>query len=84
MLVRANPARWNWRTRLREDVDAAVARDPAVRSRAEVVLGYSGLHAIWAYRLHHALWVRGHRLPARLISQVVRATTGVEIHPGGR
>jgi len=82
MLVRANPARWNWRARLREDVDAAVARDPAVRSRAEVVLGYSGLHAVWAYRLHHALWVRRHRLSARLISQAVRAATGVEIHPG--
>ena len=82
MLVRANPARWSWRARLREDVDVAVARDPAVRSRAEVVLGYSGLHAIWAYRLHHALWVRGRRLSARLISQAVRAATGVEIHPG--
>jgi serine O-acetyltransferase len=82
MLVRANPARWSWRARLREDVDTAVARDPAVRSRAEVVLGYSGLHAIWAYRLHHGLWVRGHRLSARLISQAVRVSTGVEIHPG--
>jgi len=82
MLVRANPARWSWRARLREDVDAAVARDPAVRSRVEVVLGYSGLHAIWAYRLHHALWLRGRRLSARLISQAVRAATGVEIHPG--
>ena len=71
-----------WRARLREDVDAAVARDPAVRSRAEVVLGYPGLHAIWAYRLHHALWVRGRRLSARLISQAARAVTGVEIHPG--
>ena len=79
MLVRANPARWNWRARLREDVDVAVARDPAVRSRAEVVLGYSGLHAIWAYRLHHAMWVRGRRLSARLISQAVRAATGVEM-----
>jgi serine O-acetyltransferase len=76
--------RLGWRARLREDVDAAVARDPAVRSRAEVVLGYPGLHAIWAYRLHHALWVRGLRLPARLISQATRAVTGVEIHPGAQ
>jgi len=73
-----------WRARLREDVDAAVARDPAVRSRTEVVLGYPGLHAIWTYRLHHALWVRGRRLPARLISQLARAVTGVEIHPGAQ
>jgi serine O-acetyltransferase len=76
--------RLGWRARLREDVDAAVARDPAVRSRSEVVLGYPGLHAIWAYRLHHAVWMRGHRLAARLISQWARAVTGVEIHPGAR
>ena len=71
-----------WRSRLREDVDAAIARDPAVRSRTEVVLGYPGLHAIWAYRLHHSLWLRGHKLVARLLSQATRAITGIEIHPG--
>ena len=81
-MLRTSPGRLGWRRRLREDVDTAVVRDPAVRSRAEVVLGYPGLHAIWAYRLHHALWVRGHRLSARLISQAARAATGVEIHPG--
>jgi serine O-acetyltransferase len=81
-VLRTTPARLGWRARLREDVDAAVARDPAVRSRAEVVLGYPGLHAIWAYRLHHGLWTRGHRLVARLISQLARAVTGIEIHPG--
>ena len=81
-MLRSAPGRTGWRARLREDVDAAVSRDPAVRSRAEVVLGYPGLHAIWAYRLHHALWVRGRRLSARLISQAARAATGVEIHPG--
>jgi serine O-acetyltransferase len=82
VLFRGHAPGWSWRTRLREDVDAAVARDPAVRSRAEVVLAYSGLHALWAYRLHHALWIRGHRLSARLLSQAARAATGVEIHPG--
>ena len=81
-MFRSAPARLGWRRRLREDVDTAVARDPAVRSRAEVVLGYPGLHAIWAYRLHHGLWTRGHRLAARLLSQAARAITGVEIHPG--
>ena len=40
------------------------------------------MHAVWAYRLHHGLWVRGHRLTARLLSQAARAATGVEIHPG--
>jgi serine O-acetyltransferase len=76
--------RLGWRARLREDVDAAVARDPAVRSRSEVVLGYPGLHAIWAYRVHHALWTRGRRLSARLLSQATRAATGIEIHPGAQ
>jgi serine O-acetyltransferase len=74
--------RLGWRRRLAEDLDAAVARDPAVRTRAELVLGYPGLHALWSYRLHHSLWVRGHHLPARLISQWTRALTGIEIHPG--
>lgn len=72
-----------WRTRLREDVDAAIERDPAVRSRAEVVLGYPGLHAIWMHRaVSNPLWRRGHRLAARLISQWMRGRTGIEIHPG--
>lgn len=71
-----------WRVRLREDVDAAIARDPAVQSRSEVILGYPGLHAIWAHRVAHRLWVSEHRLAARLLSQAARAITGIEIHPG--
>ena len=43
---------------------------------------YSGLHAIWAHRVSHALWTRGHRSIARIISQATRALTGIEIHPG--
>jgi len=66
----------------REDLRTAALRDPAVRSRAELVLGYPGLHAIWSHRLHHRLWLRGHRLLARLISQWTRTLTGIEIHPG--
>jgi len=46
------------------------------------VLGYPGLHAVWAYRVHHRLWLGGHRLAARLLSQWTRAATGIEIHPG--
>jgi serine O-acetyltransferase len=71
-------------THVREDVDAAMERDPAATSRLELVLTSPGLHAIWTYRAAHRLWTRGRpwRLPARLIAQVARAVTGVEIHPG--
>ena len=68
-----------------EDLDAAVHGDPAARSRTEVALGYAGVHAVWGYRLAHRMWREpGLRLPARLLSQAVRAATGVEIHPGAR
>lgn len=68
--------------RLREDLAAAKLRDPAARSGWEIGVLYSGLHAIWSYRLAHALWTRGLRFPARALSQVTRWLTGVEIHPG--
>ena len=69
---------------VREDLDAAVARDPATSSRLEMALASPGLHAIWTHRLSHAMWRAGARLPARLLSQVARAATGVEIHPGAQ
>ncbi|WP_298867697.1 serine O-acetyltransferase EpsC [Microbacterium sp.] len=69
-------------SRMSEDVSAARRRDPASRSGLEVALLYPGLHAIWAHRVWHALWVRGLRFPARLGSQVTRWLTGIEIHPG--
>jgi len=66
-----------------QDVDAAIARDPAAQSRLETFLASPGLHAIWAHRLAHRLWLNpAYRLPARLLSQASRALTGVEIHPG--
>jgi serine O-acetyltransferase len=66
----------------REDVRAARHRDPAARSSVEVALTYPGLHAVWSYRVAHRLWLRGHRLLARVLSQLTRTFTGVEIHPG--
>ncbi|MCE0487518.1 serine O-acetyltransferase EpsC [Ornithinimicrobium sediminis] len=69
---------------VREDVDAALDRDPATTSRLEMVLASPGLHAVWAHRVSHALWRRGARLPARVLSQVTRSVTGIEIHPGAR
>ncbi|WP_336645213.1 serine O-acetyltransferase EpsC [Microbacterium sp. USHLN186] len=72
----------SWLGRVREDVASARLRDPAARGTAEIALLYPGLHAIWAHRLHHALWRRGLRFPARLGSQLTRWLTGIEIHPG--
>ncbi|HRF45997.1 MAG TPA: serine O-acetyltransferase [Anaerolineales bacterium] len=66
----------------RQDVAAVLARDPAARSSLEVALLYPGLHAVWGHRITHWLWVRGWRLPARWLSQMVRGMTGIEIHPG--
>lgn len=69
----------------REDVDAAIARDPAAASRADVIVNSPGLHAIWAYRVSHALWRRPAGKPlARALSTLTRAVTGVEIHPGAQ
>ncbi len=72
-------------TQAREDLDAAIERDPAVDTRLEMALTSPGLHAIWVHRLTHRLWNKpGGRLAARLISQLTRAITGVEIHPGAQ
>ena len=67
-----------------QDIDAVIARDPATRNRTEAVLLSSGLHAILIYRLSHYLWKRNFRLTSRIISQIGRFLTGVEIHPGAR
>jgi serine O-acetyltransferase len=67
---------------IREDVATVRERDPAAKSRLEVFLCYSGLHAVWLYRINHWLWNRGFWLLARWLSQVARFLTGIEIHPG--
>jgi serine O-acetyltransferase len=73
------------RVAFREDLEAAHSHDPAARTRLEVALGYPGVHAVWGYRVAHRMWQEpALRLPARLLSQAVRAITGVEIHPGAR
>jgi serine O-acetyltransferase len=73
------------RVALREDLEAAHSHDPAARSRLEVALGYPGVHAVWGYRVTHLMWREpSRRLPARLLSQLVRGITGIEIHPGAR
>ena len=69
---------------LREDIDAALTRDPAAKSRLEILLCYPGLRALLFYRLGHAMWRRGWRLPARITSEVGRLLAGIEIHPGAK
>ncbi len=64
------------------EIDSVFARDPAARSRLEVLLCYPGLHALLLYRLANWLWRKGFRLLGRVISHVARFLTGIEIHPG--
>jgi serine O-acetyltransferase len=67
---------------VREDIAAVFESDPAARSYFEVLMLYPGLHAVWAHRLSHSLWLHHMRLLARWVSQVARLFTGIEIHPG--
>lgn len=67
-----------------EDVAAVRERDPAARSDIEVMLLYSGVHAMLAYRVAHKLYVNEKFLPARAVSQLARFLTGIEIHPGAQ
>lgn len=71
-------------TTIREDIAAALERDPAAKSKLEIILCYSGLHAVWLYRLNHWLWNHGWRVSARWLSQVARWLTGIEIHPAAQ
>jgi serine O-acetyltransferase len=68
----------------RRDIDAVLAHDPAARSRAEVVLTYPGLHALWMHRAAHRLWGRDRKLAARVVSHLNRFVTGIEVHPGAK
>ncbi|MBP1944454.1 serine O-acetyltransferase [Cytobacillus luteolus] len=69
---------------LKEDIDVVFEQDPAARSYFEVILTYSGLHAIWSHRLAHKLYKNKFFFLARLISQISRFFTGIEIHPGAQ
>ncbi|MGO8757960.1 MAG: serine O-acetyltransferase [Terracidiphilus sp.] len=68
--------------RIRDDIGSVMERDPAARSRLEVLLCYPGLWAVWIHRVSHWFWGHNLRLLARLLSQVGRFYTGVDIHPG--
>ena len=72
----------NYVSMMRRDISSVLERDPAARSRLEVFLVYSGLHAIWLHRISHWLWTCNLRFFARWLSQAGRGLTGIEIHPG--
>lgn len=68
--------------KLREDLEAAYSKDPAARSRLEVILTYAGFHAMIGYRLAHFFYKKLNlKLLARIVSQITRFFTGIEIHP---
>lgn len=70
--------------RINEDIAVAIARDPAARSKLEIVLAYPGIHALWRHRIAHWLWQHNLKLLARVYSNRNRRRTGIEIHPGAQ
>lgn len=68
----------------KSDIQSAFDRDPAARTRLEVLVAYPGLHAVWGHRIAHWLWVHNFKLIARWLSHVNRFFTGIEIHPGAK
>ncbi|MEK8019411.1 MAG: serine O-acetyltransferase [Candidatus Parabeggiatoa sp.] len=68
--------------RIKEDVACVFERDPAARTRFEILTNYPGVHAILMHRLNHRLWEAGWKLLARTLSTLMRWLTGIEIHPG--
>src|SRR5437764_6245199 len=69
---------------VREQIETIFREDPAAKSVLEIVLCYPGFHAVLLHRLALKLYLRGLTVPARLISQLGRSLTGIEIHPGAR
>lgn len=67
---------------IKNDVEAVKQRDPAAKNGVEILLLYSGVHAIFAYRVSHKLYIGKHYFSARLVSQLAKFFTGIEIHPG--
>lgn len=69
-------------SKLREDIASVFDRDPAARNVFEILTTYPGIHAVLMYRLAHRLWNSGLKWPARVLSNIARLFTGIEIHPG--
>ncbi|MBN1304294.1 MAG: serine O-acetyltransferase [Anaerolineales bacterium] len=68
----------------RDDLQSVFERDPAARSKLEVLLCYPGLHAVWGHRISSWFWRRKLKLFGRWLSQITRSITGIEIHPGAK
>jgi serine O-acetyltransferase len=81
---RAEPVRDSVWSLLRQDIGCVFERDPAARTRLEVLTTYPGVHAIVLYRCAHRLWQRQWCFSARLLSYIARIWTGIDIHPGAR
>jgi serine O-acetyltransferase len=70
--------------RIRSDIQCILERDPAARTTWEVITCYPGLHAVIFHRMAHACWTHGFKWLGRFISNISRALTGIEIHPGAK
>ena len=81
-VVRASLSLREFVDEIRDDVQSVLERDPAAKNGVEVVLLYSGVHALVAYRVAHKLYLSRHYFSARAVSQLARKLTGIEIHPG--
>ncbi len=69
---------------IKSDIQSIYQRDPAARDTLEILATYSGLHAVWGYRIAHWLWTHQLKFLGRLLSHAVRFLTGIEIHPGAK
>src|SRR4030042_2381667 len=69
---------------IQRDIQSVFSRDPPARSLLEVLPCYPGVHALWGHRIAHGFWIHGFKLIGRIVSQIVRGFTGIEIHPGAK
>lgn len=69
---------------IKSDIKSIKERDPAAKSSLEIILTYSGVHAVMMYRVAHKFYQKGNTTTARIISQFARFLTGIEIHPGAK
>ena len=70
--------------RIKDDVNMVFEQDPAARTTFEVITSYAGLHAVWSHLIAHWFFKKKKFVTARLISQISRFFTGIEIHPGAQ